>query len=54
MGMTTSEKAKAVRDVLLSNPREAGSEFDAFRTAFRESFDKTVDVGMVDALALNF
>jgi hypothetical protein len=38
--MTTSEKAKAVRNVLLSDPREAGPEFDAFRAALKASFDK--------------
>lgn len=48
--MTTTEKAKAVRDVLRSNPRNAGPEFDSFRTALRDSLDKPVDTAMVDEL----
>ncbi len=47
---TTSEKAQAVRDVLLSNPREVGPEFDAFRAALKVSLDKPVDLAMVDQL----
>ncbi len=48
--MTTSEKATAVRDVLLSNPRQAGPEFDPFRAALRESLQKPVTVAMIDEL----
>ena len=50
MSMTTHEKAQAVRDVLLSNPRNAGPEFDPFRSALPESLEKPVDVVMVDEL----
>ncbi len=50
MSMTTSEKAKAVRDLLLSNPRNAGPEFDAFRTTLRESLDKPNTPEVIDEL----
>jgi len=50
MSMTTSEKAKAVRDALLSNPRNAGPEFDPFRTALRDSLDKPNTPELIDDL----
>ncbi len=50
VAMKLSEKTKAVRDVLLSNPRNAGPEYEVFRAALRDSLDKPDRPEIIDEL----
>lgn len=48
--MTTREKAQAVRQVLLSDPLNAGSEYNAFRAALKTALKKPLTAATVDDL----
>ncbi len=48
--MTTKEKAQVVRQLLLSDPTNMGSEFDAFRSALREAIKGALGAETVDEL----
>ncbi len=47
---TRKQKAQAVRDVLLSDPSQAGSEYNAFRAALRTALKMPLTAATVDYL----
>jgi hypothetical protein len=48
--MTMKEKGQVVRQLLLSDPTNLGSEFDAFRSALRRIINNPLGAATVDEL----
>jgi hypothetical protein len=48
--MTMKEKGQVVRQLLLSDPTNMGSEFDAFRSALRKAISSPFGAGTVEQL----
>jgi hypothetical protein len=47
---TRKQKAQAVRQVLLSDPSQAGAEYDGFRAALRTALKMPLTAATVDYL----